>query len=840
VKLRGRRRQPWPAWAFTLLLAVAATATWSPVAALHVYPAPWRIPWLLLAAGFAAGQLVAFRFEFSGESHVTTLSEVPLLVGLVFTSTEHLLLAALLGTLVGSLWDREAPIKGVFNISVRLLEVVVAAACFHAIVGSRSPVSVVGWLAPFVAIPAANLLSAGCVHLVIALSIGRFEHTKVKALISEWSGFLALNIAVGCVAVAGLWTQPLTIIPLLGIGAALRWGFMAHNRLVGENNNLEQVYLFSRALSELDDAEQVIGAVLVEARKRLECGLAEFSLHGPAGETRYTLTAEGPVLAAHGLGSHPMRALVVTAGAGVLAQATPSGHRLKEALRQFDVIDAVAAPVFGDDGMVGLLICANRLGEHLTFEESDRAVLEALATATSMALRSSLLLDRLRAEVASKDYQSLHDALTGLGNRSLFTEHVATALARSPTDSVVAVMLMDLDRFKEVNDTLGHHTGDVMLQQIAAQLVRAIGDHGSVARLGGDEFAFVVPAASLAEVVEVASDVLAGGQATVVVEGLRLEVRASLGVAIDYDRGADRSTLLRRADVAMYRAKSLGTGIEYYQPESDPHSTKRLVLASEMRLAMHTPALEVHYQPKADLRSGRVSGVEALLRWTHPIYGTINPDEFIPLAEQSGLIRPLTLWVLESGLSQLAQWNREGLDLTLAVNLSARSVFDAELADDLGRLLEVNQVAPEALTLEITESSIFGDRPPGHSVIEHLADLGVRLSIDDFGTGYSSLSRLERLPVHEVKIDKSFVTAMLDNDGHDAIVRSTIDLARNLNLAVVAEGVEDALTWDRLGALGCDTGQGFYLSRPRRADDLGGWLGRRLRRERASAARAAS
>jgi diguanylate cyclase (GGDEF)-like protein len=452
-----------------------------------------------------------------------------------------------------------------------------------------------------------------------------------------------------------------------------------------------------------------------------------------------------------------------------------------------------------------------------------------------MALRSCLLLDRLRREVAAKDYQSRHDALTGLGNRTLFTEHVASALSRPHTDSMVAVMLMDLDRFKEVNDTLGHHTGDVMLQQIATQLVLAIGDHGSVARLGGDEFAFVVPAACHADVEAVARDVLAGGQATVMVEGLRLEVRASVGVAIDLDGYTDRSTLLRRADVAMYRAKSNGTGIEFYEPESDPHSTKRLVLGSELRLALLTSSLEVHYQPKADLLSGRVSGVEALLRWTHPTYGTIPPDEFIPLAEQSGLIRPLTLWVLESGLAQLATWNREGLDLTLAVNLSARSVFDAELADDLARLLDRNQVAPEALTLEITESSIFGDRPPGHSVIDHLADLGVRLSIDDFGTGYSSLSRLERLPVHEVKIDRSFVTAMLDNDGHDAIVRSTIDLARNLKLSVVAEGVEDASTWDRLGVLGCDSGQGFYLSRAQRAGELGGWLWRRQRRQRAAA-----
>ena len=542
------------------------------------------------------------------------------------------------------------------------------------------------------------------------------------------------------------------------------------------------------------------------------------------------------MLACKQLESHPLRPMIVATGRGVVAPAQSSGRLLKETPGRSPARDAVAVPVFGDEGLVGILVVADRLGDRITFEDSDRTVLEALATHMSMALRSCLLLDRLRLEVAAKDYQSLHDALTGLGNRTLFTEEVTAALDQPRTDSVVAVMLMDLDRFKEVNDTLGHHTGDVMLQQIATQLVEAIGDHGSVARLGGDEFAFVVPAASRSEVEAIAGEVLAGGQATVMVEGLRLEVRASLGVAIDFDRATDRSTLLRRADVAMYRAKSHGTGIEFYRPESDPHSTKRLVLGSELRLALQTSSLELHYQPKADLRSGQVTGVEALLRWTHPIYGMIPPDEFVPLAEQSGLIRPLTLWVLECGLAQLATWNREGLDLTLAVNLSARSVFDAELAEDLDRLLAANRVAPKALTLEITESSIFGDRPPGHSVIDHLAGLGVRLSIDDFGTGYSSLSRLERLPVHEVKIDKSFVTAMLDNDGSDAIVRSTIDLARNLKLAVVAEGVEDASTWDRLGELGCDTGQGYYLSRPRRANELGGWLWRRQHRAAVAAA----
>jgi diguanylate cyclase (GGDEF)-like protein len=390
--------------------------------------------------------------------------------------------------------------------------------------------------------------------------------------------------------------------------------------------------------------------------------------------------------------------------------------------------------------------------------------------------------------------------------------------------AVVAVMVMDLDRFKEVNDTLGHHTGDVVLQQIAAQLAQAVAGRGVVARLGGDEFAFVCAAATRAEVAAVAGDVLAAGQATMVVEGLRLEVRASLGVAVAPDHGTDRSTLLRRADIAMYHAKTVGSGLEVYQHQRDPHSTRRLVLASELRLALETSALELQYQPKAEILSGRVSGVEALLRWTHPVYGTVGPEEFIPLAEQSGLMRPLTMWALETALGQVAAWRREGLELSLAVNLSARSVFDVELADDLDRLLARSGVPAGMLTLEITESSLFSDRPKGHTALDHLAGLGVRLAIDDFGTGYSSLSRLARMPVHEVKIDKSFVTTMLTNEGHDAIVRSTIDLARNLRLRVVAEGVEDEATWRRLGRLGCDAGQGYYLSPALRADQFTAWL----------------
>jgi diguanylate cyclase (GGDEF)-like protein len=485
----------------------------------------------------------------------------------------------------------------------------------------------------------------------------------------------------------------------------------------------------------------------------------------------------------------------------------------------------MAAPVPGEDGTTGVLVVANRLGHNTTFEAEDLTLLEALATHTSVVLRSCDLLDRVRQEAAEREHQALHDSLTGLANRSLFNSRLEASLAGRSDQMIVAVMLMDLDGFKEVNDTLGHQTGDSLLQQIALALLKAVGIRGLVARLGGDEFAIVIPGAdNRSEVAAIAREILVAAERPVSIDGLALEIRASLGVALAPDHGTDAAGLLRQADVAMYQAKSSRSGVELYNPDEDHYTTRRLILVTELSRALQTSSLELHYQPKADLATGRVVGAEALLRWTHPLYGVIPPDEFIPVAEQSGLIRPLTHWVLDTALQQVAAWRSRGLDLTIAVNLSARSVVDTELVVDVSNLVTQAAIPPAALTLELTESALPTDRARSETVLTGLAGLGVRLAIDDFGTGYSSLSRLKRLQVHEVKIDKSFVVHMVINDDDDAIVRSTIDLARNLGLTVVAEGVEDEATWRRLHELGCDAAQGYYVSAPLSALEFQAWL----------------
>ena len=433
---------------------------------------------------------------------------------------------------------------------------------------------------------------------------------------------------------------------------------------------------------------------------------------------------------------------------------------------------------------------------------------------------------RLRRQAEENEYLALHDALTGLPNRTLFRDRVQQAILTAKREGAsAAVLLMDLDRFKEINDTLGHHSGDVVLQGVGPRLRTLLRESDSVARLGGDEFAVLLPkVADAAAAVDVAARIRATLERPFDVSGLSLETDASIGIALYPDHGTDVDTLIQRADVAMYLAKDAHTGQEVYAAEQDAYSPARLTLLAELRRALDERELVVFYHPKADLQTGRVRGVEALARWQHPERGLLPPDEFIPLAEHTGLIRALTRYVLDEALRQCSRWRQDGLELAVAVNLSGRDLLDLQLPDDVVRLLEKWNLDPTCLELEITESTILGDPARAKTVLCRLSEMGVRLAIDDFGSGYTSLAYLKRLPVDELKIDKSFVMNMISDENDAVIVRSTIDLGRNLGLGVVAEGVESAEIWDELGALGCDVAQGYFLTRPIAADALTAWL----------------
>jgi diguanylate cyclase (GGDEF)-like protein/PAS domain S-box-containing protein len=460
-----------------------------------------------------------------------------------------------------------------------------------------------------------------------------------------------------------------------------------------------------------------------------------------------------------------------------------------------------------------------------------RSPLENTQLAESMlrifAMRASAELERQR-QHAFLEHQAMHDSLTGLPNRLLLKRRIES-WHRDPAHEHgrSALLLIDLDRFKEINDTLGHHVGDVMLRTLAARLRDALesGNEAMVCRLGGDEFAVWLAGIERREDAErIARTILEVIHAPFDVESTRLEISASIGIALCPDHSADASDLLRYADVAMYAAKRLTSGWTVYESALDPHSPRRLAMMTDLGEAIRKNQLVLHFQPRVSISQQKLVGMEALVRWQHPTLGLVPPAQFVPLAEMSESIRPLTWWVLEAALAQQNLWVKQGLPLRVAVNFSARHLMDDAYPGQIKRLLARYGTDPDAIELEITESAIIADPGRAMNILTRIHAMGVRLSIDDFGTGYSSLAYLRRLPLHALKIDQSFVRQMTRSVHDTIIVRSTIALAHNLRLTVIAEGVEDAATLDQLASYHCDEAQGYHVARPMPPEDLTQWL----------------
>jgi len=434
-----------------------------------------------------------------------------------------------------------------------------------------------------------------------------------------------------------------------------------------------------------------------------------------------------------------------------------------------------------------------------------------------------LAIQSREGEIRRLAYQ---DALTDLPNREQFRHDLRQAIDRYNDDGQpCAVVLLDMDRFKHVNDVLGHRFGDRVLRAVAERLRSDALSHTDIlARLSGDEFAVLLPTTSAAQAKEVAARVQASFERPITLDDHTVDLGAGIGIALCPDHGLEADVLLSRAEVAMYAAKQQQAGTVVYHPGLDSSSEESLTLLSELRYAVDHNQLRLYLQPKINLCSGTVIGAEALVRWEHPERGLVPPMRFIPFAEQTGFIRVLTAWMIAQSASMCAQLNAEGFDLKLSVNLSTRDLMDQDLPAKLERVLAEHGVKPGSLVLEITESAIMDDPQRAMQTLERLHAMGLKLSIDDFGTGYSSLAYLKRLPVDELKIDKSFVMSM-ESDLQDAkIVRSTVDLAHNLGLTVVAEGVENAKSWKLLAGLSCDEAQGYFIARPMPASQFITWV----------------
>ncbi len=691
-----------------------------------------------------------------------------------------------------------------FNFSQLALSAAASAFVFSVLRAAHTP----DWVVYPVVVVAYIFVNAGLVVPFVALKSGtpvrviwaEVRQSEVNDFIFGLVGLLlgSLYMRYGTVVIAGI----------AGAAIVAQSVFLAIVRVRQAYTRLDLLYRFTLSLERSQDERDAVMSILTELRSMLGADTAELTITADGGWRRTTLSGQARrLVVTEGTGLPPENEAVATASVRVGDLAVDDGARRDLISRAGE--DAMAVAMQSESGVLGTIVLGHPADR--AFSVEDLRLLEALASHAAVTLENSRLVGQLR-------YDSHHDHLTGLPNRTRFNELIADL----PRPS--AILLADLDRFKEINDTLGHQHGDLLLISVAKRIAAEVGHRGIVARLGGDEFGVLLPQTGSGDAAQVAVSLLSAIERPFQIGELELEITGSIGVAVAQGADDEGGLLLQRADVAMYSAKESHSGWELYSSERDHYSPRRLTLAGELRKAIENGELEVHYQPKSDLVSGRVKGVEALVRWRHPRYGVIGPDHFIPVAESAGLIRPLTNFVLESAVDNQSELRALGYDLEVSINLSVRSVLDVNLPNQVAQVLTEHGVSPSSLTLEITEGSVMADPTRTIGILGRLAQLGVSISVDDFGTGYSSLSYLKRLPANEVKIDRTFVAGMLTNDSDRAIVRSTVDLARNLGLRAVAEGVEDRETWDALAQLGCDYAQGYFVSPPLPPADLRAWL----------------
>ena len=819
-------RRTWPRAVLVMAALFAGLAGWLLVSDLAGRPGltvPFPVPAWALVIGFAATEVFVIHLERGRETHTFSLVEIPLVVGLYLASPLQLVVSRLIGGgLALAIHRRQRPAKLVFNLSLFALETCVAIEIFRHLGGSHLSIAPRYWPATFTACVSANLLGAVAVSAAIAVTSGSLSFTMLRQLLFETAivGPLA-NISVALCITIFLWYEPAGALLMLVIAGVIVLAYRAYASLRGRYANLTKLYDFNQR-TQGGTSDDVVAAMLSAAREVMNAEACRLLLIGkdPSRTIVVETGPEGSKVEEGGpIQDDPLWSLLTSSEAGLLIPANGGADAERQAIAGLGWRDSVVALLRHDDEPRGLIAVGNHLTTVATFDREDLALFNALASHAQVILDNWELVDQLR-------YEALHDALTSLPNRLQFNRDVESSLASRVEGEKVAVLLMDLDRFKDVNDTLGHHHGDRLLVEVGKRLVDAAAPGSVVARLGGDEFAVLLPRSPDAdwfyEQADALGEVLRG---RVDIGDMEVETPAAIGIAICPDHGEDPITLLQRADVAMYVSKASGQ-LEVYSTDRDGNSRRRLGLVAELRAALKQGQIEVWYQPQADAVNAQVVGVEALVRWRHPEQGLIAPDDFIPVAEQTGLIGLLADHVVRQVGRQWRIWQDAGLTMEISVNASMRNLQDQTFASNVCRRLHEAGMPPSALTVEITESSIMADSNRTLASVNALAAAGIGISVDDFGTGYSSLTHLRQLPVREIKVDKSFVMALNNDsqDGSDAIVRAVIDLGRNLGLSVVAEGVESEAVWQWLVSWGCHRIQGYYLAKPMPADQATAWL----------------
>ncbi len=785
----------------------------------------WHIG-LLFVGILMAAEFSLLSFEVRRQTFALTLIEIPLLLGLFYLPPLTFVVARVVASILSQLIRGIQPIKAAFNLA--LLATAASSAALVVVAFAKpvpgSPVGDAGlprtWILLSVAVLITVVISLGGVVGIITLVQGRIPPQQLATIALPGVLMAAVNTSIALVVLLALQE---TLWALVLITALLAFSFLAYRNYAQsqrQHRTLSEIYDLTRAISDTPHDGTLPDTLLARIRQLMQAEYATLWLPAQGRHPEVLLSArtddKGLVDVAGAPDALRQKAMETGETVAVGAQL---GEDLRSTLRDTGVKDAIVVPLRAGSAVIGTLEVSGRLGDQIHFGQADVRLLEAVAAHAAVAVENNRLVDRLR-------FDAYHDALTGLPNRRRIVQALDESVRVRTHGEVVAILMFDIDGLRDVNDSLGHSAGDRLVAEVATRLRATAPPAALVGRLGGgDEFVVMLRASNAEAAIALAQKLRKQLQDPMTIGTLTLDVDAVVGIALHPEHGSDPAMLLQRADVATHAAKSVANGVQLFDPALESRSVRRLGLAGDLRRALDNGDLEIYFQPKVSLRDRRLVGVECLARWEHPTHGSVAPEDFVAVAEHTGQLGRLTEAVLREGLKRARQWVDAGRPLSVAVNLSPRTLHDHDFASIVDNLLQHYGVAPDRLTLEITEDVVIDGIDRHLPTLRHLYDLGVRLSVDDFGTGYSSLSYLRRLPVHEVKVDRSFVQGMATDPGDLAIVRAVVDISRHFGLAVVAEGVESELTLELLDEIGCDIGQGFLFSRPLPYERLEAWLG---------------
>src|ERR1700754_635447 len=812
-------------WGYVLALSVVAAVAWALITHNTIPHGEPHLPWWAVALGFAAAELCVVHVRFRRSTHSFSLGDVPFIFGLVFASGDSFMIGAVVGSAVVHLFVRRLEfVKLLFNAVQLALAAALAAFVLHLIAGDADALQPATWVGLYAATLPSGALTMPLLGGAMAIAEGWIKPSMLIQMFATDALVTLINASIAIAAALVVATDaravPVLLVPALTVFAVYRAYISERQR----HERLEFLYDANRTLSRSPEVAEALEALLARSLEAFNADVAEVVLYTGEGE---------PLRTTHGPGDHRVtmevtdRAIaeelsgLVDTENPVVSLTPPFGSpHLRAHMQSRGIRHAMIAMLPGEERTIGTIMLANRVGLERSFGADDLRLLEALANNAAVALQYDRLeqaVNKLQALQDQLHHQAYHDPLTDLPNRTLFMERVRQELA---DDGEAAVLFVDVDDFKTINDSLGHSVGDALLVSVAERMRGCVRPEDTIARLGGDEFAVMIPGVGdpLADGRHVARRILKAFELPVEAGTELVSVHLPVGLASSRQSGGDGDELIRNADVAMYQAKSKGKArFELFEPQMAAAILRRHDFKEELAKAIEREQMIVQYQPIVALDTGRIVAAEALVRWEHPVRGLVPPSEFVPLAEETGLIVPLGRHVMREACRQARRWQDAETDptvepLRMHVNLSVAELRDPGLVENVMASIEESGIDPAQLVIEITESQLVA--AAGVERFHELRELGVKIALDDFGTGYSSLSYLHSLPLDTLKIAKPFVDGLTSGRRESSFVGMIVDLARTLDLEVIAEGIESSDQLAALRELRAGLGQGYFLGRP--------------------------